>query len=139
MNPSKIRGITVRISKWGSTLHEFDVLPWYPGITVFDVMRIADGFANDDFTFRVVFESSHGIFVDKIWDIEDSVSDHWMLYVDGKLSDEGASETMLPAPVNDRLLVEWRYESVENYEGSRKAQRVGGSESTANLRGLNSN
>lgn len=75
--------------------------------TVLDVMRALA--SSSDFTFAGHDYPSLGFFVDSINGRKTEKSHNWILYINGKLSNTGASQTTLKA--GDAI--EWRYE--KNY------------------------
>jgi len=78
-----------------------------PHSTVLDAMQEAA--SSSTFTFTGHDYSSLGFFVESINGKADTDGSYWFLYVNGKSSDTGASETAL----NAGDTVEWRYE--KNY------------------------
>ena len=75
-----------------------------PGSTVLDAMRTLA--STSDFTFSGRDYSSLGFFVDSIKGKENADGYYWILYVNGKSSDTGVSQTTLSAGDT----VEWKYE-----------------------------
>jgi hypothetical protein len=111
---------TVRIniyadpSKPEPTLSLPDV-PWYAGITALQAMIIGEALHPSNFTFRVIYRSIYGAFIDSIDDLadEDQPNHYWMLYIDGDEAEVGASESILLEDGNKtHVVVEWRYVDV---------------------------
>jgi hypothetical protein len=101
-------------SKPNPTLSLPDV-PWYAGITALQAMIIGEALHPTNFTFRVVYRSIYGAFVDSIDGLadEDTPNHYWMLYVDGTEAAVGASEAiLLEDAAKTSVVVEWRYVDV---------------------------
>ena len=91
----------------------FKDIPWFPGITVIQAMVIADAMDPTDFTFRAVFASLFGAFVDAINGLEDQGDNFWMLYVGNVAATVGVSESILIEDQNTgNIDIEWKYEHV---------------------------
>jgi hypothetical protein len=122
--------VTVSIGKAdGLPAHQVDHIPWYAGIRALDAMIIADAITESavdrstpeyklgrDFSFRAIFSSMYGAFVDQIAGITAHDGKYWLLYIylEGQtpqLSTRGVSEALL---IEDAagldIVVEWRYE-----------------------------
>jgi hypothetical protein len=98
-------------SKPNPTLSLPDV-PWYAGITALQAMVIGEALHPWNFSFRVVYRSIYGAFIDSIDDLADGdkPNHYWMLYIDGDEAKVGASEAILLEDVNKtQVIVEWRY------------------------------
>jgi hypothetical protein len=95
-------------------------IPWYPGITALQAMVIGGSLNHDRFSFRVLYSSMHGAFIDRIEDIEGDKSGHaWLFYINGKQSDVGASEAVLKEDTTSHTaLLEWRYMSTSQGQQS---------------------
>ena len=103
-------------SKPNPTLSLPDV-PWYPGITALQAMIIGEALHPQNFSFRVVYRSIFGAFVDSIDGLDDEhIPNHfWMLFIDGQESPVGASEAILPEDTTKTsTIVEWRYDDVSD-------------------------
>jgi len=88
-------------------------IPWEPGTTVLDAMVLADAMSPFTFTFRVLFASASGAFVDMIDGVEEHDSFYWLLYVNGQFSDLGASTILVPGgPGAPNAAIEWKFENV---------------------------
>jgi hypothetical protein len=90
-------------------------VPWYAGITALQAMVIGEAMHPSNFSFRVVYRSIYGAFIDSIDGVTDGdqPNHYWMLYVDGDESEVGASEAILQEDETiTRVVVEWRYVDV---------------------------
>ena len=86
-----------------------DDIPWFAGITVLQAMIIADAMTDATFSFRAVYASSYGAFIDKINGLEDQGGKYWMLFIDQKEADVGVSEALLLEQAGQNVEVEWKY------------------------------
>lgn len=87
----------------------FDAIPWFPGMTVLQAMILAQAMY-PSFTFRAVYDSFFGAFIDRIESIEDEGRYHWILFVGGKPSCLGASEALVnETEPGTNIEVEWKY------------------------------
>lgn len=107
------KSITLQINPGsGGTPRTIPNVPWYPGISALDVMIVADAMFDDTFTFRLVYKSLFGAWVDLIDDIEDTDSVFWIMYVNGASATQGVSSEIIPMPAdNSPAILEWRFES----------------------------
>jgi len=67
------------------------------------------------FSFRVVYRSIYGAFIDCIDDVADNPARHcfWMLYINGTEAQIGASEAIIQEDeVITSATIDWRYEDV---------------------------
>ena len=85
----------------------FEALPWFPGERVLDLLVLADASAEDRFTFRAVFGSDYGVFIDQIDGVDNTDTHGWMLYVNGAIAEAGVSETLL---LKTAAEIEFRFE-----------------------------
>jgi hypothetical protein len=78
-------------SKPNPTLSLPDV-PWYAGITALQAMVIGEALHPLNFSFRVIYRSIYGAFIDSIDCLadEDKPNHYWMLYIDGDEAKVGA-------------------------------------------------
>ena len=74
-------------------------------------MILADAISEATFTFRVVYASLYGAFVDKIGDTEDQGDSYWMLYIDGQEAKVGVSEAVLIEQPGQNVEIEWKYQA----------------------------
>jgi len=74
------------------------------GSTAYDTMNILA--STTDFSFKSVFYSGIGYFVEEINNVKNSGGQYWTLYVNGKYSDVGASDYIL----SSGDIIEWKYE-----------------------------
>jgi hypothetical protein len=101
-------------SKPNPTLSLPDV-PWYAGITALQAMVIGEALHPLNFSFRVIYRSIYGAFIDSIDCLadEDKPNHYWMLYIDGDEAKVGASESILLEDASKtQIVVEWRYVDV---------------------------
>lgn len=87
-------------------------VPWYAGITVLQAMIIGEALHPSNFSFRVIYRSIYGAFIDSIDGLadEDQPNHYWMMYVDGEETQVGASEAiLLEDETRTHVVVEWRY------------------------------
>jgi hypothetical protein len=85
-------------------------IPWYPGITVLQAMVLADAMTEPAFSFRAVYASFYGAFIDQIIGTADADIHYWMLSVDADSAQVGTSTQLIvedPKPTN--VDVEWKY------------------------------
>ncbi len=81
-------------------------------------MILADALSEATFTFRAIYASLYGAFIDKIGDTADQGDSYWMLYIDGKEADAGVSESMLIEQSGQNIEIEWKYESLPAPHGA---------------------
>ena len=74
------------------------------GSTAYDAMNILA--STTDFTFKSVFYSGIGYFIEEINNVKNSGGQYWTLYVNGKYSNVGASDYKL----SSGDIIEWKYE-----------------------------
>jgi len=90
-------------------------VPWYAGITALQAMIIGEALHSNNFSFRVIYRSAYGAFVDAIDGLADGDKPNhcWMLYINGQESDVGASEAILQEDDSTTAaIVEWRYSDI---------------------------
>lgn len=86
-------------------------IPWYPGITVLEAMVIGQELCESWFSFRVVYASFYGAFVDMIDGTEDRDPYFWMFSVDNSPSQVGVSEAiLLENNTGQNVEIEWSYQ-----------------------------
>ncbi|WP_420393242.1 hypothetical protein [Acuticoccus sp.] len=90
-----------------SPTRHFAALAWYPGIRVLDLLVLADASLTDSFTFRAIYGSQYGVFIDQFDGIADAPDRFWLLYIDGQLAERGVSESLI---IRDGSHVEFRFE-----------------------------
>lgn len=87
-------------------------IPWFPGITVLQAMSIADSIIDTSFTFRVVYASFYGAFVDMIDGVPDANGNYWILYIDGVQASTGVSEAIIVENTpGANVDIEWKFEN----------------------------
>src|SRR5260370_27869822 len=87
-------------------------VPWYAGITALEAMVIGEALHPVNFSFRVMYRSIYGAFIDSIDGLSDgdNPNHYWMLYIDGDEAKVGASESvLLEDATKAQVIVEWRY------------------------------
>lgn len=88
-------------------------VPWYAGITALQAMIVGEAMHPKKFSFRVVYNSIYGAFIDSIDNVEDKGSFYWVLSIDNVESKVGASEAIIwEDAAKTSALVEWRYKDV---------------------------
>jgi Domain of unknown function (DUF4430) len=83
-------------------------IPWYPGITVLQAMVIAQSMNPGSFSFRALYDSFFGAFIDEIDNVADANPKFWLFSVNNAPSPVGVSEAIIlenTAGVN--VEVEW--------------------------------
>jgi hypothetical protein len=107
-------GSTVKIvvSAPGKQTPALDGIPWFPGLTVLQAMVIGQAMAGPTgFSFRTVYHSQFGAYVDEIDDALEGGGDYWLLRLadpNGPLTDFGPAEQILAEPVQgSTLAVYW--------------------------------
>jgi hypothetical protein len=90
-------------------------VPWYAGITALQAMVIGEAMNVANFAFRVEYRSIYGAEIDSIDGLSDGdrPNHYWILYIDGVLSQVGASEAIVSeSPTKQSALIEWKYENM---------------------------
>jgi hypothetical protein len=90
-------------------------VPWYAGITALQAMVIGEAMYQKNFSFRVVYRSIFGAFIDSIDGVTDDPGKqlYWMLYINGQEADVGASEVVIQEDESiTSAAVDWRYVDV---------------------------
>jgi len=88
-------------------------VPWYAGMTALQAMIVGEAMYASNFSFRVVYKSIYGAFIDSIDGVTDQGNFYWMLTIDGKDPGVGASEAIIPEDASKTTaLIEWRYVDV---------------------------
>jgi hypothetical protein len=110
--------------------HDIQNVPWFAGITVLQAMVIGEAMYHlANFEFRVKYRSVYGAYIDSIDGLADGdkPDNYWMLYIGGKVSNYGASESLLfEDDTTTTVLVEWKYEDMAaKKEHPQLARRVG--------------
>ena len=86
-------------------------ISWYPGITVLQPMVIGQSMNPGSFSFRVLYHSFFGAFVDMIDDVADASPKFWMFSVSNNPSPVGVSEAIvLEDKQGENIEIEWRFE-----------------------------
>jgi hypothetical protein len=102
-------------------------VPWFAGITVLQAMVIGEAMYHQaNLEFRVKYRSVYGAYVDSIDGLADGDKPNhsWMLYIDGKASSYGASESLLfEDDSTTSVLIEWKYEDISAKEHQQVARR----------------
>jgi hypothetical protein len=85
-------------------------IPWYPGITVLHAMVIGQSMNPGSFSFRVLYHSFFGAFVDMIDDVVDASPKFWMFSVSNNASPVGVSEAIvLEDKQGENIEIEWKF------------------------------
>jgi len=88
-------------------------IAWQPGLTVLDAMIMGDAASPSTFTFRALFASVFGAFIDMVDGVEEHDNFYWLFYVNGEFSDLGASTKPVPGgPGAPNAEIEWKFEDV---------------------------
>lgn len=100
-----------------SPAKRFTGIPWFPGITVLHAMIIGQAMnppaptdPQKGFSFRAVYHSFYGAFIDEIDDVADRGANYWLFSVNNAKSVTGASEAIIledQSGVN--VEIEWVY------------------------------
>jgi hypothetical protein len=91
---------------------ELPDVPWYAGITALHAMIIGEALHADNFSFRVIYRSIYGAFIDSIDGLadEDQPNHYWMIYINDAESKVGVSEAILLEDDQIRTtIVDWKY------------------------------
>jgi hypothetical protein len=108
--------------------HDIEDVSWFAGITVLEAMVIGEAMYHQaNFEFRVKYRSVYGAYVDSIDGLADGDKPNhsWMLYIDGKASSYGASESLLfEDDSTTSVLIEWKYEGMSAKEHQQVARRT---------------
>ena len=87
---------------------KFVDIPWYPGITVLQAMIIAQSMNPGAFSFRALYHSFYGAFVDEIDDVPDADPKYWLFSVNNASSPVGVSEAIvLESAAGVNAEIEW--------------------------------
>jgi|GEM_PF-2591240 len=92
--------------------HQLTNIPWFAGLTALQAMVIGEAMYEASFSFRVVYRSVFGAFIDSIDGLEDdpTTQHFWTLYINGVESNVGASEAIiLEDETIDLAVIEWRF------------------------------
>jgi Domain of unknown function (DUF4430) len=101
-------------------------VPWYAGITALQAMIIGEALHPSNFSFRVIYKSIYGAFIDCIDGLadEDQPNHYWMLYIDGDEAEVGASESILLEDASKtHVTIEWRYVDVSGASHAQAAAK----------------
>jgi hypothetical protein len=110
--------VTIKIYKDPTQPNPSDQLPdvpWFAGITALQAMVIGEAMYEKSFTFRVVYRSIFGAFIDSIDGVDDDPGNQkfWMLYINGQESNVGVSEAIISEDETiTSAVVEWRYDDI---------------------------
>jgi hypothetical protein len=95
--------------------HQLPDIPWFAGLTALQAMIVGEAMYEVSFTFRVIYRSIFGAFIDCIDGVADdpSAQRFWMLYVNGEESNVGVSEAIISEDETvTSAVIEWRYAAV---------------------------
>ncbi|HXO19438.1 MAG TPA: DUF4430 domain-containing protein [Thermoanaerobaculia bacterium] len=90
-------------------------IPWFAGITALQAMVIGEAMHEENFSFRVVYKSIFGAFIDSIDGVTDGdIPNHfWMFSIDGSPSEVGVSEAIIQEDQSKTSAeVEWRFADI---------------------------
>ncbi len=102
-------GSTVAISVMipGRKTPQIVDVPWYPGLTVLQAMIVGQAMVGPSaFSFRTVYHSTYGAYVDVIDDAVESGGKYWVLRIGGPQSPPasfGPAEQILDEPPEDSV------------------------------------
>jgi hypothetical protein len=103
-------------------------IPWYPGITVLQAMVIAQSMHPGSFSFRVLYHSIYGAFVDMIDGITDEDPKYWTVSVSNNPLPVGVSEAIvLEDRQGENVEIEWRFgipDAADAAQASRKTKAL---------------
>jgi hypothetical protein len=103
-------------------------IPWYPGITVLQAMVIAQSMHPGSFSFRVLYHSFYGAFVDMIDSVADADPKYWTVSVSNNPLPVGASEAIvLEDRQGENVEIEWKFgvpEADDAPQASRKTKAL---------------
>jgi hypothetical protein len=103
-------------------------VPWYPGITVLQAMVIAQSMHPGSFSFRVLYHSFHGAFVDMIDGTTDADPKYWTVSVSNNPLPVGVSEAIvLEDKQGENVEIQWRFgipEADDAAQASRKTKAL---------------
>ena len=104
-------------------------VPWYPGITVLQAMVIAQSMHPGSFSFRVLYHSFYGAFVDMIGGVTDADPKYWTVSVSNNPLPVGVSEAIvLEERQGENVEIEWRFgvpDADDAAQASRKTAALG--------------
>jgi Domain of unknown function (DUF4430) len=112
--------------------HQLPNVPWFAGITALQAMVIGEAMYEKSFSFRVVYRSIYGAFIDSIDDIADDPGQNrfWMLYINGAAALTGVSEAIIQEDDTvTSATIEWRYQTIvkgEHPQASLKIKAIPG-------------
>lgn len=113
-----MNSVTIKIYKDPASPDPSDQLPdvpWYAGLTALQAMIIGEAMFEKSFSFRVVYRSIFGAFVDSIDGVDDDPVNQrfWMLFINGEESGVGVSEAIISEDDTiTNAVVEWRYDDI---------------------------
>jgi hypothetical protein len=125
-----MNSVTIKIYKNPSKPDPSDQLPdvpWFAGMTVLQAMVIGEAMYEKSFSFRVVYRSIFGAFIDSIDDVEDDPGSQrfWMLFVNGQESSVGVSEAIISEDETiTTAVIEWRYEDISGKDRQQVALKT---------------
>jgi Domain of unknown function (DUF4430) len=103
-------------------------IPWYPGITVLQAMVIAQSMHPGSFSFRVLYHSFYGAFVDMIDGVADADPKYWTVSVSNNQLPVGVSEAIvLEDRQGENVEIEWKFgvpEADDAPQASRKTKAL---------------
>jgi hypothetical protein len=102
--------ISIKINDPSKPAVLIENIPWFPGVTVLQAMIIGQEMFEKQFSFRAVYASFFGAFIDMIDGTEDKDSNFWLFSINNKQSPVGVSEAILLEDQEDQNVeIEWNY------------------------------
>ena len=106
----------------GTAPKQFTGIPWFPGITVLQAMVIGQSMNPGTFSFRVLYHSFFGAFVDAIDDVADEDGKFWLFSVEDQPSSLGVSEAViLEDQSGENIDVEWLFTVPDDHPAKHQA------------------
>lgn len=106
----------------GSAPKQVTGVPWYPGITVLQAMTIGQAMNPGSLSFRLLYHSFFGAFVDMIDDVADAGDNYWLFSISNQPSSVGVSEAIIAEDASGQNIdVEWLYGPAEQHVSKHQA------------------
>jgi hypothetical protein len=105
----------------GSAPKRVTGIPWFPGITVLQAMVLGQAMNPGSFSFRIVYHSFFGAFVDMIDDTPDQGGEFWLFSIENQSSSVGVSEAIiLEDQSGEDIEVEWLFTVPDQHPAKRQ-------------------
>ena len=103
--------VSIKITDPSKPLVLIENIPWFPGITVLQAMIIGQEMYHKQFSFRAVYASFFGAFIDMIDGTEDAGNNFWLFSINNAQSPVGVSEAILLEDQEEgqNVEIEWIY------------------------------